>query len=136
MFFFVNVVGEKASDLFSSTVIFCLCRILLIYCVSSFGDHCTSLTTLCWELWRIWIKISSLLLLQNTVLSTTRQTPKLPFGDVLVLLNFSCITVEFFLFLVLCFVLFSLCVHCTVRAILCSQYSAINDDGDEFTFSM
>jgi len=48
-----------------SSVIFCRCRILLINVDSSFGDHCSSLIALCWELWRIWIKISSLLLLQK-----------------------------------------------------------------------
>jgi len=29
---------------------------------SSFGDHCRSLITQYWELWRIWIKVSSLAL--------------------------------------------------------------------------
>jgi len=49
----LNVVGEKASDLFDSSVIFFRCRILLINFDSFFGDHCTSLIILCWELWRI-----------------------------------------------------------------------------------
>jgi len=69
-----GLTGEKASNLFSSSVIFCRCRILLINVDSSFGDHCRRLITLCWELWRIWTKISSLALLQNMVLPITHYT--------------------------------------------------------------
>jgi len=58
-----------------------------------------------------------LLFLQNVVLSTIRQTSKLPFGTVLLLLYLTCITVVIFVFLDL--MLYIAFIACTVCVILC-----------------
>jgi len=63
------------------------------------------------------------------VLSITRQTSKLPFDAVLLLLNFSCITVVFLYFSFSCCILRSLCVYSKCDLVL-PVYGVINDDDD------
>jgi len=69
------------------------------------------------------IKISSLLLLQNLVLSTIRQTSKLP----LVLCKYFCRV--FLYFSILC------CILCVQYARSCAAYmDIIKDDNDDYDF--